>query len=236
MSFKLDLPTNLAGGHKISSPSRLRNVVLYAPFDGANGATAAVDISPSAHTLTFTGNAQLDTAVKAVGTASFLSDGTGDRVALPLHADFEFAAGEPFTMEARIAPTALTTNRGIFGRWLTTDNQRAYLLSMLSTGGLGFFWSPDGTGGGNSFNFSTATGLITAGGGFRYVKVTRDSLGYVRIILDGVVVATSNNAILNTANFVSTTALAIGANHGTDSASAFIGNIDHVRIIKGKAV
>ncbi len=49
---------------------------LLLNFNGTDGATTTTDASPSAHTVSFEGNAQLDTAAKQFGTASLLLDGT----------------------------------------------------------------------------------------------------------------------------------------------------------------
>ena len=49
-------------------------------FDGSDAATSATDNGLSAASITFTGNAQLDTSVKKFGTASLLLDGSGDEV------------------------------------------------------------------------------------------------------------------------------------------------------------
>ena len=54
------------------------NTLLLLHFDGADGATSTSDASDSGHGITFNGNAQLDTAIKKIGTASCLFDGTGD--------------------------------------------------------------------------------------------------------------------------------------------------------------
>ena len=55
------------------------NVVMLMKFDGTDAATAYTEIIES-DPGTFYGNAQLDTAVQAGGTASLLLDGTGDAV------------------------------------------------------------------------------------------------------------------------------------------------------------
>ena len=63
---------------------------LLLNFDGTDGATTTTDASPSAHTVSFEGNAQLDTAAKQFGTASLLLDGTNDAVNIAADNDFEF--------------------------------------------------------------------------------------------------------------------------------------------------
>jgi hypothetical protein len=46
-------------------------------FDGLDGATSTADASPQKHTVTFRGNAQLDTAYQAAGSASLLLNVNG---------------------------------------------------------------------------------------------------------------------------------------------------------------
>jgi hypothetical protein len=87
------------------------NVALLLPFDGADGATAATDYSPTPKTVTFAGNAQLDTANKKWGNASLLLDGTGDYLSIPDHADWDLGTGD-YTVEAWVY-LADTTGSGV---------------------------------------------------------------------------------------------------------------------------
>lgn len=50
---------------------------LLCHFNGADGATSTTDSSPSTHTITFGGDAELDTAIKKWGSASCLFPSTG---------------------------------------------------------------------------------------------------------------------------------------------------------------
>lgn len=51
---------------------------LLLNFEGADGATTMIDDSPRGHSVTFAGDAQLDTAEQKFGSASGLVDGVGD--------------------------------------------------------------------------------------------------------------------------------------------------------------
>jgi len=66
--------------------------------DGADTSTTFTDNGASSHTVTATGNAQLDTAQKKFGTASGLFDGTGDYLSIATHADFNFGSNA-FTID-----------------------------------------------------------------------------------------------------------------------------------------
>ncbi len=67
---------------------------LLLHFDGSDGSSDFTDVSPSDHTVTANGNAQIDTAKKRLGTASGLFDGNGDYLSIPDSDDFNFGAGD----------------------------------------------------------------------------------------------------------------------------------------------
>ena len=74
------------------------SVVLLLDFAGADEATDIIDLSASAHVDTFNGNAQVDTAIQALGENTLLLDGTGDFIHFPDSADWDFGTGD-FTVE-----------------------------------------------------------------------------------------------------------------------------------------
>lgn len=74
------------------------NTKLLLHFNGADAGTTFTDSSPSGHTVTAVGNAQLDTANKKFGSASGLFDGSGDYLTIPDHADWDFGTGD-FTVD-----------------------------------------------------------------------------------------------------------------------------------------
>lgn len=63
-------------------------------MDGADATTAFPDDSPTPHTFTAAGNAQIDTAQSKFGGASLLCDGTGDWISAPDSADYALGAGD----------------------------------------------------------------------------------------------------------------------------------------------
>ena len=85
---------------KRPSPSAWRNTVFLCNFLGADTAVAIPDESSFGRAITFSGNAQIDTAQAPPGcSSSLLLDGTGDFLTVPDHPDFELV-GNQFTIEA----------------------------------------------------------------------------------------------------------------------------------------
>lgn len=72
--------------------------VLLLHKDGADASTTFTDSSDSAHTITVTGNAQVDTAQSKFGGASGLYDGSGDYIQMPSSTDWNFGTGD-FTVD-----------------------------------------------------------------------------------------------------------------------------------------
>jgi hypothetical protein len=210
--------------------------VLYVTFNGSDAATSATDGSPSAHALTFNGNAQLDTAQKKFGTASLLLDGTGDFVSLPDSNDWDFSALEPFTMHAWVYLTSPTTGEQcVFGRYNTTGNQRSWFFGIdqaTTTPRLTFRWSADGATQQFVSGSSSGYGLNA----WHHIAVTRDATGTIRVFYDGALVSTQNNATTQAANFNATANPAIGAPYHGASGSLFNGWIDELEVIKGHAL
>ena len=91
---------------------------LYLPFDGADGATSTSDLSPENHSITFEGDAQLDTAEKKFGTASLLLDGTEDYITSPDSDDWEIGDSN--------------TNNKTISMWINVSNS-CYILSQYNS-------------------------------------------------------------------------------------------------------
>ncbi len=73
--------------------------------DGTNASTTFTDSSATGHTVTASGNAQLNTSTKKFGTAAGTFDGTGDRITAPDSADFTFGSND-FTIDTWINLTS----------------------------------------------------------------------------------------------------------------------------------
>jgi predicted hotdog family 3-hydroxylacyl-ACP dehydratase len=71
------------------------NVTLLMHCDGTDGSTTFTDVK--GHTITRSGNTQIDTAQSKFGGASALFDGTGDYILVADHADWDLPGN--FTIE-----------------------------------------------------------------------------------------------------------------------------------------
>jgi hypothetical protein len=200
-------------------------VVFGSHFDGADGATTATDFSTAqaAKTITFGGNAQLDTAQSVFGTASLLLDGTGDYTQLARSTDFDFGSGD-FTIDMRVRFNSVTaadfmtsysssTNRGwIFG-YQSADSKIKLYADNNGTENVGVSWTP-----------STAT--------WYHVAVVRSTTS-IFFFIDGTQVGTTQTASLNGYNGDSAEVERIGL--GPVALGALNGWIDEIRVSKGIA-
>lgn len=90
-------------------------VVLCLHCDGADAATSFPDVSQAGKTVTAVGNAQIDTAQSAFGSASALFDGTGDYLQVTqVGGDLAPGTGN-FTVEMRVRLAATQTNKSLIG-------------------------------------------------------------------------------------------------------------------------
>ncbi len=207
-------------------------LILDVPFDGANAATSAVDLSAYARPLTFNGDAKLDTSVKYAGTASLLLDGTGDYVSAPNSPSFRVAAGEDFTVRARVRLSALSGFATLCGVWNAPASRRSWAIFFIDNGTtfikvVRFSLSVDGT---TEVAINSANDVAVIGS-FMKVLVSRQA-GTIRVYVNDVQVGTTTN---DAAFFVNgTDPLTIGA--AANAASFVNGNIDSLQIIKGRGL
>jgi hypothetical protein len=118
-------PSPSAGGGIITDPN-FANVVFLSDFPGVDGATTLTEESSSARTVTFVGNAQIDTAQFKWSPSSLLLDGTGDIVTCVNSADFQFGSGS-WTVEGWVRFASLP-GAGIIAALAAlydTNNQRS---------------------------------------------------------------------------------------------------------------
>ncbi len=202
------------------------SVVLLLPFDGVDGATATSDLSNSAHTMSFFGQAQLDTAQQKFGTASLLLDGTGDAVTTPDSADWAFGAAA-FTVEGFIRPASVTGVHTVVCQWKASANQSWYLY----TNGASLVWQVSTTGANTFVDMSAGTVSINT---WQYVCVDFDGSKY-RMYL-GTTGTASMIASFSTPRtlFNATANCAVGAD-SDNTQFYFNGWIDEVRVTKGVA-
>jgi len=212
-----------AVGSDQASDQYFSNVVLLVAFDGVDGSTTATDDSNAAHSLTFNGNAQIDTAQSKFGGASLLLDGTGDYVTSADSADWNFT-GE-FTIEAWVRTGNPTANYCSISQYNTTGNNRSWSMEIFSSQ-LRFIYSTAGT----DANIIDPTGDTVSANTWYHHCVDRDASGNLRLYVDGVMVHKATG--ISSALFNSTQALTIGARA---TSLTWNGHIDEVRVTKGVA-
>lgn len=224
---------SFASGVKTATFSTIADRVLAVTFDGADAATSAQDFGPSNRTLTFLGNAQLDTAQKKFGTASLLLDGTGDAVSVPDSDDWAFGTGE-FTVHGWVRFASLTGNQSLVSHYDANGNQRGWIFRYDGGNDQFRFIS---TSDGSTFNTAVVSSVLgLATGTWYHFAVDRDAGGNVRLYLDGTQVA---NTAMGSTIFNASTDLLVGALR--TSPSSALGeeanaHVDEVEIIKGHAL
>lgn len=122
------------------------NLVAYWKMDESSdgsGSVARVDSGPNGLDLSDPNNAPSTTG--KISLAVSLVSGSNDYLTRADNA-FLSTGNVDFTIAAWVYLTTKTANRGIVGKWVSTGNQREYLLRYTSSSDrFGLFVSPDGT-------------------------------------------------------------------------------------------
>jgi len=207
------------------------NVVLLAPFDGADAATTATDQSTSNHTLTFNATAQLDTAQSKFGTASLLLDGNSDYVSITDSADWAFGSGE-WTIEChvRFNGDPGTAQMNFVNQWTNAGNQKSWWVGYRNNS-LQAFTSSTGSNG----LFILNRAWNPAGDTWYHIAFCRENLAtnVIRAFVDGVQIGADDTSInANPTHNNPTSDVWIGAYNG-DAFDWLNGWVDNVRITKG---
>jgi hypothetical protein len=200
------------------------SVVFLCSFDGADGATSALD--EKGHALTFAGNAQLDTAQSRFGGASLLLDGSGDWISVADNDDWYFPA--EFTIEGWFRPNFTSGNCHIMCIGGSSPNSSLALRYDYLSGSqkrVVFSLYPTGA----------STPVMTLASAyenidqsvFHYVAVSRDASNAVRLFLDGAL----KNTLTQSGGFNASVGLRIGV--GLGNVQPWNGWIDEIRITKG---
>ena len=187
--------------------------------DGADASTTFTDSSPSAHTVTANGNAQIDTAQQKFGTASGLFDGSADYLSAPNSADFDLGGtgGADFTIDFWVRFNA-TTEAGFIGTAQTAGNTGWAVIYDTTSGELQIY---DGTARGKSWSPVVDT--------WYHIAVVRKST-VITLYVDGTSLGTVTDGDFSSDG----NQLEIGAlNAGT--ARPLNGWLDEIRITKGYA-
>jgi hypothetical protein len=104
---------------------------LLIHFDGTDAANTYT--AETGQTVSFSGNAQLDTAQKKFGSASLLLDGTTDFVTIPDNDNWFFDAGN-FTIDFWVRPHDIATAQQFFTQFTDANNRQIFYLNGASLG------------------------------------------------------------------------------------------------------
>jgi hypothetical protein len=211
----------------IGSPQpAFSNVVLLLDFEGSDGATSTTDESGTTpHTMAFGGNAQIDTAQKAVGNSSALFDGASDYIRTTAsNADFDVGTGQ-FCIEYYVRFNTVTTDALIAGP----------LATQLGIPG----WHTAKTSVGIQFRYFNGSAMVDYGPSFTpstgvwyHIAFTRDASNNLRAFRDGVMVSKDTGV---TTDFDGPARFNIGGD-SENSRWWFDGWIDAIRLTKGEGV
>lgn len=199
-----------------------RNALLC-HFDGTDGATASTDDGVWARGLTFSGNAQLDTAFAQFGASSLLLDGTGDFVTAAHHPDLNLHL-EDFCVEGWVRTPS--TKSGLAALMTKRNSSGTGYAFYLDSGRLrAILWN-----GSTNLYDQTASSAIS-NSAWHHFAITRSGTT-VRGFIDGTQVITgtqSGNPSINDFN------LTIGRDT-TNTGRDLNGHLDEIRFRKGEAV
>lgn len=204
------------------------NTKLLLHCNGADTSTTFTDSSPTPHTVTANGNAQVDTGNKKWGTGALILDGTGDYLSIPDSTDWECMsdADDDWTYDLWIYFDDLSGGSALQYFWQYGDDTGAnsYVVWFAyATGATKFQVAKSGTG--VIVELLTATGLLanTTWYHLAVCKVGNDWGLYI----DGTQVASDSNTTLMTGNIGSAF---IGTRMNPTTGLAVTGAIDEFRI------
>jgi len=195
------------------------DVKLVSHFNGADGVTDYT--AETGQEFTFIGTAQLDTAYKALGSASLLLDGNSDAVSFANSDDVNFGSGS-FTIKARIRPIS---GAGVYNTIYEhfTDGSNYHLLREIN--GEIYFDKLGGT----EIHISTSGAGITSGN-FYDIELSRNGNDWKFFV----------NGVIKYSGSISTALLDYTGNPSFGGSATigqwFNGHIDETLIIKGRAL
>ncbi len=131
-------------------------VVFLTNCDGADESTSFTDQSDTGHTITASGNAQVDTTAKKFGTGSLLLDGDADFLYSADHADFAFGSSN-FVIDLWVYFGALGEQQMVAQ---SADGDNRWNFQMSSTNQM--MWHMQTTGGGTLLDVRETWGPSTS--------------------------------------------------------------------------
>ena len=205
---------------------------LLLHLDGEDGATTSIDSSSSGHALTFSGTAELDTAIKKFGISSASFNAGAGKISAPFSTDFQLT-NEDFTIDLQAQTTTVPTGSyyTLVSNWLAEASARSYLFFIFNEAGvkyLAFYYSTDGI----SANITIKSIITTSwtDNVMHHVAVERYN-DRIYLYLDGTKLNGAGTDVSGVTFFNSTYPLDVGRRSaGTE---AFQGWLDEVRLSKG---
>jgi hypothetical protein len=144
------------------------DVVLLLHGDGSNGGPI-IDESPSAHTMTVTGTAAINTTHALFGPSSIYFDGTTGYLSAGTSSDWQLG-GTDFTIEFALGYytwSGVAFETPLIGLWSTQPGKGlSWLISVSIHNRITFYFSSGG-----SLDFSAASSLGTGGWGAKFTRV-----------------------------------------------------------------
>lgn len=206
------------------------DVVLLLHGDGSSGGPI-IDDSPSAHTMTVTGTAAIDTTHALFGPSSIYFDGTTGYLSAGTSSDWQLG-GADFTIEFSLGYytwSGVAFETPLIGLWSTQPGKGlSWLISVDINNRITFYFSVGG-----SVSFSAFSSLGTGGWDTKFTRVAVTRHGNdLRIFFDGVVVY--SGSIIGSIDARPGCDLMIG---GVDYAGNLYleGYMDEIRITRGVA-
>lgn len=198
------------------------SVSLLCHFDGSDAATTTTDSSSNSHTLTATGNVQLDTAQSVFGGSASLHDGSGDYWSIADHNSLDLGTGA-FTIEFRLRMASTASlgaiiskgNGTVSGQWDLVFNNTSPHLTFLE---------------GGIYRADSANNSISANTWYA-ICLERSSGGVYQFYVNGVASGTGSTSAVDLNN---TSGVRIGSANGSGFGDVN-GWIDEMRITKGVA-
>lgn len=205
-------------------------VDLQISFDGDDADTSTTDESSNSHTVTFVGDAELDTAQYKFSPSSLLLDGTGDYVKCADNADWRLGGGTgDFTLEffARLASGVTAAVMVGQEQNATTDFWAVY---WNNSAGLQFI---NRTGNTNTIYFAQGSNSLSVETWYHIALVRSGSV--FTFYVNGSSVATASDASPIT-DFSGELRIGHNTGSGAIGVAAFNGHVDEFRLINGGAV
>jgi hypothetical protein len=200
------------------------SLTLLIRFDGTDAATTYT--AETGQTITFVGQAQLDTAQTKFGVSSLLLDGTGDYITVPDNANWNFGTGD-FTIEMHVRFNAHTSHAGLYSQYVDANNYIIFYWDTVT--GLNFLHKA------TSVIASYQTAWTPSNATWYHLALVRQGAN-IYFWVDGTLQTTTITTAITAATSFPDLAAAIRiGDYGDASTAMFNGWIDEVLILKGRA-